>query len=193
MLPLGPTREERFESEALPHMGNLLGTARRLTGSRKSAEDLVQETMLRGWRAFDQFATGTNCKGWLFRILFNLLSKQRQKTRARPPTVSLDEHCEHHELSAEAALPARLSPDEMFAALDLLPIEHRSVLILSIVEGFTCQEIADLQEIPIGTVMSRISRARANLRQILTRRTEITPLVSPPTLPAAKDTVEGRP
>lgn len=160
----GVARSGRFEQEAMPHMRNLLGAALRLTQSRETAEDLVQETMLRAWRAFDQFETGTHCKGWLFRIMFNVLSKQRLKARSRPATVSIEEHEQVHELASPAESP-RLSATEMLAALDALPVEQRAVLILSVVEGFTCQEIADQLEIPIGTVMSRLGRARANLRR----------------------------
>lgn len=171
----GAFREARFEREAMPHMGSLLGAARRLTSCRETAEDLVQETMLRGWRAFDQFAAGTNGKAWLFRIMLNLLSKQRQKTQTRPTMVSLDEHCEHHELAWPVVTPPRLSSGEMLAVLDTLPVEQRTLLILAILEGFTCQEIADLQSIPIGTVMSRLSRARAELRHLLATRFNLTP------------------
>lgn len=160
------THRERFEREALPLMSQLRGTAWRLTRDRERAEDVVQETMLSAWRAFDQFRAGTNCKAWLFRIMLNLLSKQRQKSRSRPETISFEENGDRHEV-APLAQPPRFSHEEIVSALDCLLSRYRTVLILNLLEGFTCQEIADLEAIPIGTVMSRLSRGRTELRRLL--------------------------
>lgn len=150
----------------MPHVDSLLGAAVRITRDRACAEDLVQETMLRAWKAFDQFESGTNCKGWLFRILFNLLSKYRRKMSLRPETVSFDQVESVHGIAA----PERLSgPDnqEILAAIDALPSEQRGVLVLAVVEGFKTREIAEMLKIPMGTVMSRLGRARASLREKL--------------------------
>jgi RNA polymerase sigma-70 factor (ECF subfamily) len=161
----GYERNAAFEREAMPHLDGLLGAAVRITQDRALAEDLVQETMLRAWKAFDRYQTGTNCKGWLFRIMFNLLSKHRRRIRVRPETVSLD----HPEAAREVAAPEEsgaMSHREILAAIDGLPADQRGALVLA-VEGFKCREIAGMLKIPIGTVMSRLSRARAILREKL--------------------------
>lgn len=159
-------RIQLFEQEAMPHLPSLLSTALRSTRNRAAAEDAVQETMLRAWRAFDKFQPGTNCKAWLFRILFNLLTKQYHQARLRPETVPLDNA--EHATDLLCARPAdRPSQQEILSAIDALPADQRSVLVLSLVEGFKCREIADILSLPIGTVMSRLSRARTVLRENL--------------------------
>lgn len=160
-------RRDEFERAAMPHTESLLRTALRLIRDRADAEDMVQETLLHAWRAFDQFERGTNCKAWLFRILFNISSKRRQKLRARPATLPLDGNESLRE-AALRALPPQATATEVLSALDTLSEEHRVVLMLAVVEGFTCKEIAHLLAVPVGTVMSRLSRARAELRKVLT-------------------------
>ena len=176
--PTSPHPHEHFENEALPHVEHLLGAALRLTQSRPAAEDLVQDTLLGAWRGFGGFQRGTNCKAWLFRIMLNLLSKRHQREGAARGmvTVSLDAHDRLAEVLPEpgtaaadaAAAHCRFGAEEIFAALDALHEDHRAVLILAVVEGFTCKEIAAMRDLPIGTVMSRLSRARTQLRTILT-------------------------
>lgn len=169
LSPCLPSREEAFEREMLPHAPALLRTALRMTaGDPAAAEDAVQETLLRAWKAFAQFEAGTNARAWLFRILLNFLSKQRQRAAARPGLVSLDEHEESRgQPVAAPPEPARFADSDVFAALHALPEEHRAVLLLAVVEGFTCKEVAATLELPIGTVMSRLSRARVGLRNAL--------------------------
>lgn len=148
--------QREFELIAMPEAPRLLRFARRLTGNGPSAEDLVQETLLKAWRSFGQFREGTNARAWLFRILVN--SFHAEGRRAAVSTVPLEER------SGRDSFLHRL---EMAQALDSLPEEHRCVLLLGIVEGFTCREMAEILSIPIGTVMSRISRARQSLREML--------------------------
>ena len=148
--------QREFELIAMPEAPRLLRFARRLTGNGPSAEDLVQETLLKAWRSFSQFREGTNARAWLFRILIN--SFHGQGRRAAVSTVPLEER------GARDSFIHRL---EMAQALDSLPVEHRTVLLLGVVEGFTCREIAGILSIPIGTVMSRMSRGRQNLREML--------------------------
>jgi len=155
---------ERFEAVALPLLEILLRTARRITGERSVADDLVQETMLQAWRAFHQFEPGTNCKAWLFRIMVNLWSKLRRKQQPHLQAVPLDEVVTGRESRVQADLQVRM-------ALDALPEEQRVVLMLGVVEGFTCKEIAEMLSLPIGTVMSRLSRGRARLRDALDEST----------------------
>jgi RNA polymerase sigma-70 factor (ECF subfamily) len=151
-------RQEEFERIALPHLRSLLRFARRLSRSLPEAEDLVQEAYLHAWRGFDRFAEGTNARAWLFRILLNAQLQQARKAKPEPAAVQ-----------PEGSLVQRL---ELLQALDRLPDDHRTVLLLAVVEGFTCQEIAGILAIPIGTVMSRLSRARQSMRSTLSRKYE---------------------
>jgi RNA polymerase sigma-70 factor (ECF subfamily) len=159
-------RRDEFEREAMPHTESLLRVALRITRERAGAEDIVQETLLRAWNAFDQFERGTNCKAWLFRILLNLSSKQRKKIQAAPAMLALDENDSDRVIRLRVS-PPQFAEVEIVSALDRLSPEHRTILILAVVEGFTCKEIARMCALPIGTVMSRLSRARAELRKIL--------------------------
>ncbi len=159
-------RKEEFERVAMAHTERLLRAALRLTRDRDASEDLVQETLLQAWRAFDQFERGTNCKAWLFRILLNLSSKRRQKLQASPTMISLEAY-ESAKVVHMRVGPEHIPSSGVFAALDGLAEEQRAVLILAVVEGFTCKEIAGMCGVPIGTVMSRLSRARASLRKTL--------------------------
>jgi RNA polymerase sigma-70 factor (ECF subfamily) len=160
------SRELEFEQVAMPQVASLLRTALRLTGDRGSAEDFVQEVLLRAWSSFHQFETGTDCKAWLFRILLNLASKRQKRTRTRPYLVSLEEN-EAFNPGTMINNPPEFTRVEAVTALDALPEEHRIVLMLAIVEGFTCKEISQMLAVPMGTVMSRLSRAREGLRKKL--------------------------
>lgn len=151
-------RQDEFEQTAMPHVSGLLRVARRLTRDRE-AEDLVQETMLRAWRGFHQFQSGTNPRAWLFRILFNAFYARGRRQRVAPPEIPL----RHAEIAVCADLGA-LERMEVNRALDDLSEEHRAVLLLAVVEGFTCEETAGILSLPVGTVMSRLSRARRALR-----------------------------
>ena len=153
-------REGDFEGIVLPHARSLLRFAIRLTGNSFQAEDLVQETLLLAWRGFEKFAPGTNAHAWLFRILVNLFRQQKRKERSWLPAAPL----------VESVLPAHPSSHESVEvrqAFDLLSSDQRTVLLLAIVEGFTCREISEILDIPIGTVMSRLSRAREVMRELL--------------------------
>ena len=159
-------RRDEFERVAMPHTESLLRAALRIARERAAAEDMVQETLLRAWRAFDQFERGTNCKAWLFRIMLNVSNKNHRTAQARPVLVPLNGH-ETPRVIPMHARPPQLTAVEVLSALDALSTEHRLVLILAVVEGFTCKEIAGICSLPIGTVMSRLSRGRAELRKIL--------------------------
>lgn len=150
----------------MPHTESLLRAALRITRDHAAAEDMVQETLLSAWRAFEQFERDTNCKAWLFRIMLNFSNKNHRKTQAQPVLVPLDGH-EPPRVIAMHVKPPQLNALEVLSALEALSIEHRLVLILAVVEGFTCKEIAGICSLPIGTVMSRLSRARTELRKML--------------------------
>jgi RNA polymerase sigma-70 factor (ECF subfamily) len=150
------TRQDEFEQTAMPHSRSLLRVARRLISDPAEAEDLVQETLLLAWRNFRQFRSGTNARAWLFRILLNSFYARGRKQRADPAAVPIP--------AASSVVEAA----EIAQALAALQEEHRTVLLLGLVEGFTCREMADILSVPIGTVMSRLSRAREALRARLT-------------------------
>ena len=160
-------RASEFEGVALPHAAALLRYALRVAGEKARAEDLVQETLLRAWHKFHQFTRGTNCKAWLFRILTNLHYKQARRSVQRPELqVLIEDH------QAALASPETVSAShEMREAFARLTSEHQEVLYLAVIEGFEMREVAELLQVPQGTVMSRLSRARASLRTVLQTRT----------------------
>jgi len=147
----------------MPHAGSLLRFALRLTRNAATAEDLVQETLLLAWRGFHQLEGGANARAWLFRILIHAHYGQNRKARARPRTVALSAADSVGRTDAEFL--------EVTQALDRLALDHRTVLLLAVVEGFTCREIGEILGVPMGTVMSRLSRAREAMRESLSSRT----------------------
>ena len=157
------TREQEFGDIALPQAPSLLRFARRLTADPAAAEDLVQETLMRAWRSFDQFHGGTNVRAWLFRILLNTFYGQGRKGRLT--LVPLDESDRAENDRAAAAGSEAVF--DVAGALAKLPVKQRTVLMLGAVEGFTCREMSEMLRIPMGTVMSRLSRARQAMRSHL--------------------------
>jgi len=152
--------EDEFEQVAMPHARSLLRFALRLTGNSFAAEDLVQETLLLAWRGFHQLERETNARAWLFRILVNAHRGQHRKTRSAPETVELKP-------GITAVCDAGAGHLEVTQALQRLGSDHRTVLLLAVVEGFTCREIAEILAVPMGTVMSRLARARKRLASAL--------------------------
>jgi RNA polymerase sigma-70 factor (ECF subfamily) len=168
-----------FETEALSFLDALYRTALRMTRSEAEAEDLVQETYIRAFRFRHQFTPGTNLKAWLFRILTNTFINQYRRKAARPDTTELDDVEEsilyRHMRDVS---PGSASPDpeaelidntlssEVTDALEALPEKFRTTLLLD-VEGFSYKEIAEVLDIPIGTVMSRLHRGRKFLQKRL--------------------------
>jgi RNA polymerase sigma-70 factor, ECF subfamily len=149
--------QAEFERIVMPEAPRLLRFAARLTRDTAAAEDLVQETLLKAWRSFHQFRDGTNARAWLYRILVNAFYGEGRKVRGFPATTRLEDQITG---VASSAMIERL---EINQALDSLPLEHRTVLLLGVVEGFTCREVSEILTVPIGTVMSRLSRARQSL------------------------------
>jgi RNA polymerase sigma-70 factor (ECF subfamily) len=157
---------ERFEAEAMPHLNDLFRTALRLTGERGNAEDVMQEVYLQAWRSFDRFESGTNCRAWLYKILFHCVSHHRRKWFRFPLLKETEEFLEAN-LLAPAPVAEHVTDGEILKALDEIPAEFRSVVLLVDVEEFAYKEVAGILSIPIGTVMSRLSRGRALLRKRL--------------------------
>jgi RNA polymerase sigma-70 factor (ECF subfamily) len=160
---------KEFETEALPHMSALYSFAVRLTRDRDDAADLVQETYLKAYRFFDKFERGTNCKAWLFRILKNSYINRFRKTSKAPDTVEYDAIEEFYETIRDSSVETSVLEEQVFdnalddevaSAIESLPEEFRTVIILCDIEGFTYEEIAEFIDCPIGTVRSRLHRAR---------------------------------
>ena len=158
--------EERFEVEAMPHLNDLFRTALRMTGERGHAEDVLQEVYLQAWRSFERFEEGTNCRAWLYKILFHCVSHQRRKWY-RLPLLKENEQFLEANLVQPTAVAQEITDGEILAALDKIPSDFRSVVLLVDVEEFAYKEVAEILAIPIGTVMSRLSRGRGRLRQHL--------------------------
>ena len=176
-LPTGGNSEIRtkytdFEREALPHIDALYNFALRMTGCSDDADDLVQETYLKAFRFFDKFENGTNCKAWLFRILKNSYINDYRKQNKEPDKVDYDDVQNFYENIKASEIKSQhfeedafnqLMEDDISLALSMLPEDFRTVIILSDIEGFTYEEIADFVDCPIGTVRSRLHRARKML------------------------------
>lgn len=161
MLPSSLDQREEFERTALVYREVLLRVAFRILRCESLAEDAVQETLLSAWRAFHTFERGTNCRAWLFRIMLNGIRRNR---RGAVPLAELpDWQSLDHLMTGKSSL-AHL---DAIAAVDALPETQRTIFLLAAVEGFTCKEISAMRAIPIGTVMSRLSRSRAELRKVL--------------------------
>lgn len=152
-----------FEAEAMPHLNDLFRTAMRLVGDRARAEDVLQEVYLQGWKSFHRFTPGTNCRAWLFKILFHCVQHQRRKWFRFPQLKEQEEFLEAN-LVAPSPITDQLTDQEILAALDRVPSDFRSVVLLVDVEEFAYKEVAEILSVPIGTVMSRLSRGRKLLR-----------------------------
>ena len=169
----GDRRRSRFESEALPWMRPLYGFAVRLTRNPEDASDLVQESYLRAFRTYDNFVPGTNAKAWLFRILLSIFANDQRKRR-RQRVVAVEELEPHFDRDAEetwrngrGAATAVENAAALEEALACLPEDYRAVVHLVDVEGMTYEEAAEALQCPLGTVRSRLSRARRSLFVVL--------------------------
>jgi RNA polymerase sigma-70 factor (ECF subfamily) len=157
---------ERFEAEALPHLNDIFRTATRILGQKERAEDVVQEVFLQAWKSFDRFEPGTNCRAWLFKILFHCVNHHRRKW-FRFPLLRENEEFVEANLVAAQPIPDCLTDETILKELDSIPDDFRSVILLVDVEEFAYKEAAEILSIPIGTVMSRLSRGRGLLREQL--------------------------
>ena len=155
-------RTEDFEAAALPHLNELYRTAARLVGSRTEAEDLMQETYMQAWKSFNRFELGTNCRAWLFRILFNKANHHRRWLFWRK--IHDCEAVLEESLKYDPPINEQLTDEEVLLALARLPRCYREVVLLADVEEFSYKEIAGILNVPIGTVMSRVHRGRKLLR-----------------------------
>lgn len=168
----------RFEEEALELSDQVYRVARRLAGSKEAAEDLVQETYVRAFRNWRSFEPGTNLRAWLLRILTNLNIDKGRKTQRTPDTQPLEEgdyflygKLDGQDEPAEDKLVERLSQDSIVEALAAVPHNFRDVVVLVDISEFSYADTAQILDIPIGTVMSRLHRGRRVLKQELANRT----------------------
>ena len=157
-----PNPTAQFEAEALPHLNDLYRAAASILHSRTEAEDAVQEAYLQALKSYQRFTPGTNCRAWLFRILFHVISHQRRKWFSRF-VYSEREELEQTAVYVEP-IAEQLTDDELIQAFRKLPQQFAEVVMLSDVQEFSHKEIQETLGIPIGTVMSRLSRGRQLLR-----------------------------
>lgn len=180
-----PSQRKALREQCLSHLDALYGAALRMTTNRQDAEDLVQETYLKAIRNLHRYRDGGTCKAWLFRILTNTYIDRYRKTRRSPIPVELEEdgatglYDRMVGSGGDTGTPpledlqdlddflGRFVADEVKRALDGLPEIFRTAIALRDIEGFSYQEIADILEIPIGTVMSRLFRGRRILQEAL--------------------------
>jgi RNA polymerase sigma-70 factor (ECF subfamily) len=172
---------EAFNKEALAHAEALHRFAMRLCRNPHDAEDLLQETFLSAFRSFHQYKQGTNCKSWLFRIMHNGFRKKFRKKESQVTHVAIEqeggdyilhkhlmENEKTYQDNPEKRLLDLIPSEKMQKALGALSEEYRSVLLLCDVEGLSYKEVADIMDIPVGTVRSRLSRARGTVQRRLT-------------------------
>ena len=158
----GPDKD-RFLSEALPHTDALYRMALRTCRDSHLAQDLVQETYKEAWKSFRNYQPGTNCKAWLFKILMRVTQHDSRKNR-RYLSVQLEDVPER-KLFVVSNAEERIEREEILEIVSRIPENYRTVLLMADVESLSYKEIAEALEIPIGTVMSRLNRARSLLRE----------------------------
>jgi RNA polymerase sigma-70 factor, ECF subfamily len=176
-------RVEDFEAAAMPHFPDLYRTARLLAHEQAEAEDLVQEVYLEAWKSFHRFQAGTNCRAWLFKILFHRLHHFRRRWVKAARVEAFENSEEQDNVIAATPVPQEIRDEDVLKALEKVPIKFREVVLLADVQEFSYKEIAETMKLPLGTVMSRLSRGRKLLRQELVGVAEsfgITPAKEPP-------------
>ncbi len=174
------TAPSTFSTDAMQFAPQLFATALRMTRNRADAEDLVQETFIKAWRSFSTFQQGTNLRAWLFRIMTNTYINKYNAQQRRPQETELDEVEElflfrrlgafdqsKMTQSAEDQLLEFFTDDEVKKAIEELPEMFRLPVLLSDVDGFSYKEMAEMLDVPIGTVMSRLHRGRKMLQKLL--------------------------
>lgn len=169
-------KEELFESELLPHADALFNFAYHLTYNEEDANDLVQETFMKAFRFMSLYEKGTNAKAWLFKILKNAFINEYRKKAKQPTKVDYEDIIAYQDADEDkggVAYDLRedifdgMMGDEITIALNRLPIDFKTVILLCDIEGFSYEEIAKIIDIPIGTVRSRLHRARNMLKESL--------------------------
>lgn len=174
-------KQEDFQEEIIPHLDAMYNFALRLTSDPNDSEDLVQDTIVKAYRFFSSYEKGTNAKAWLFRILKNSYINKYRKQSKQPSQVDYDEVSSFYETiradrtdtsDLEDRMFRELIDDDISNALEELPEDFRTVVLLCDVEGFTYEEIANMLDVPIGTIRSRLHRGRNLLKAQLVEYAE---------------------
>jgi RNA polymerase sigma-70 factor (ECF subfamily) len=194
------TTREDFTHDAMQHAPQLFSTAMRMTRNRSDAEDLVQETFIKAWRSFATYQQGTNLRAWLFRIMTNTYINKYNAQQRKPTETELDDveelflykrlgAVDQSQLSqsAEDQMLSLFTDDEVKKALEELPDQFRIPVLMSDVEGFSYKEIAEILEIPLGTVMSRLHRGRKAMQKMLYEYAKKRGLINEALLPQGDD------
>ena len=167
---------EEFDSEIVHHLGSLKSFAMKMTNDIDDAEDLVQDTLLKAFRFFDKFEKGSNAKAWLFQIMKNSFINNYRKNNREPNKIDYEDVQNFYEtIKADQVKTTHyegdafsdILDDEITNALSVLPDDFRTIVFLSDIEGYSYQEISDFMDCPIGTVRSRLHRARKMLYALL--------------------------
>ena len=169
-------KDKLFEMELLPHLNSLYNFAYSLTSNQDDSDDLVQETFLKAYKFLNSYQSGTNAKAWLFRILKNSFINDYRKSSKEPPKVDYQEvesYYNSDDVDIKMTTDLRVDAvngmmgDEVAMALNNLDVDYRTIIILCDLEGFKYEEMAKILDIPIGTVRSRLHRARQLLKEQL--------------------------
>lgn len=170
-------KRKSFEAEALQHMEALYRTALRMTKNESDAEDLVQEAYVKAYRFWDRFEPGSNCRAWLFKIMTNIFINEYRSKTCSPMSINVDElddnflygqlAVDQTTRNPEQELFSRIFDDDIKKAIESLPDDFRLVVVLAFLEGFSYQEIADIMDLQLGTVKSRLHRGRKLLQKAL--------------------------
>jgi len=171
---MGKANHTDFRQAALDHLDALYGFAMVLTRNPTEAEDLVQETYLRAARAFGRLVPDSNLKSWLFAIMRNIRLNQLRHEQSGPQFVEIDaeeesrwQWLDQNSIDPHTALMQKVEQEQVRSAIEQLPVRYREVIVLRDIEGFSYQQIAGILQCPAGTVMSRLGRAREQLRMLL--------------------------
>jgi RNA polymerase sigma-70 factor (ECF subfamily) len=159
------SRMSDFEDAAMPHLADLYRSASFLVRNSLDAEDLVQEVYLEAWKSFHRFELGTNCRAWLFRIMFHRLHHLRRRLVKTSKVEAFANPVDEDIHMAVPQVPQDIMDDDVLRALGRVPLEFREIVLMADVEDFSYKEIAETLKIPLGTVMSRLSRGRRLLRE----------------------------
>jgi RNA polymerase sigma-70 factor (ECF subfamily) len=199
-MTVNMTTREDFTHDAMQHAPQLFSTAMRMTRNRSDAEDLVQETFIKAWRSFTTYQQGTNLRAWLFRIMTNTYINKYNAQQRKPTETELDDveelflykrlgAVDQSQLSqsAEDQMLSLFTDDEVKKALEELPDQFRIPVLMSDVEGFSYKEIAEILEIPLGTVMSRLHRGRKSMQKMLYEYAKERGLINEALLPQGDD------
>ena len=199
-MTVNMTTRENFTHDAMQHAPQLFSTAMRMTRNRSDAEDLVQETFIKAWRSFATYQQGTNLRAWLFRIMTNTYINKYNAQQRKPAETELDDveelflykrlgSVDQSQLSqsAEDQMLSLFTDDEVKKALEELPDQFRIPVLMSDVEGFSYKEIAEILEIPLGTVMSRLHRGRKSMQKMLYEYAKGRGLINEALLPQGDD------